>query len=86
MDVAKRWSELLTYAAMAGGLVVGLEFVAFGYHRTFGGLVYFEQTRYLLALIPLYGALVAVAAPRWGRPLGRSSLSWRWVTRCSPSW
>jgi hypothetical protein len=72
--IATRWPEFLTYAAMMAGLVVGLELVSYGYHRGFGGLVFFEQTRYLLPLLPLYGALVAVAAwaagPRWGRPVG----------------
>ena len=72
--IATRWPEFLTYAAMMAGLVVGLELVSYGYHRGFGGLVFFEQTRYLLPLLPLYGALIAVAAwaagPRWGRPVG----------------
>lgn len=69
-----RWPEVLTYAAMVGGLTVGLALVAYGYHRSFGGFVYLEQPRYLLPLVPLYGALVALAARggglRWGRPLG----------------
>ena len=67
-----RAGELLTYAALFGGLVV---FVAVaGYRYRVGTHGYFEQVRYLFPLIGLYGALVAVAArgagPRWGRAVG----------------
>lgn len=71
--VSGRISELLIYVAMAGGLVVALELVAYGYHQALV-FAYFEQARYLFPLLPLYGALVAVAARgagrRWGPALG----------------
>ena len=63
-----RWQELLTYAALAGGLAV-LVNVA-GYRYSLNNPQGFEQIRYLFPLLPLYGAVVAVAAKGAGRRLG----------------
>jgi hypothetical protein len=66
--VRRRWHELASYAAIGAGvfLLVGLV----GYRVRSGGNANFEQTRYLFALLPLYGALVAVAARAAGRRWG----------------
>jgi hypothetical protein len=66
--VRRRWPELVSYAAIVAGvlLLVGLV----GYRVRAGGDSNFEQTRYLFALLPLYGALVAVAARAAGRRWG----------------
>jgi 4-amino-4-deoxy-L-arabinose transferase-like glycosyltransferase len=63
--VRRRWHELASYVAIMAGvlLLVGLV----GYRVRAGGDANFEQTRYLFALLPLYGALVAVAARAAGR-------------------
>jgi predicted membrane protein DUF2142 len=51
--VAHRFgAELLTYAAMAVGLLFLLGYTGYGYSRTTG--YGFEQARYLLPLLPLY--------------------------------
>lgn len=68
----RRWPELLTLVLIAGGYAVLVEVAAYRYQHVTATL--FEQARYMLPLIPLYGALVAVAAcaggRRWGPPLG----------------
>jgi hypothetical protein len=67
-----RWPEVLAYAAMVGGLLlsIGLQGLPYRVNTGFG----FEQARYLLPFIPLYGAGVALAArgagARFERPLG----------------
>lgn len=65
--------EALTYGAMALGFVLALEMVAFGYNRNLK-IAYFEQARYLFPLLPLYGALIALAVKgagrRWGPAVG----------------
>ncbi|MBW3548072.1 MAG: DUF2142 domain-containing protein [Actinobacteria bacterium] len=68
----RRWPELLVYATMLVGgiLLVGVT----GYRlRALSG-VNFEQPRYLFTLLPLYGAVVALAARgvglRWGHTAG----------------
>ena len=70
----RRWLELATYAALAGGLFFALEVVAYRYHLALDRNAYFEQARYLFPLLPLYGAFVAVAARgagrRWGPAVG----------------
>jgi hypothetical protein len=52
--------ELITYLALALGLLVLVG--STGYLARLGGAVGYEQPRYLFPLLPLYGALVAVAA------------------------
>jgi 4-amino-4-deoxy-L-arabinose transferase-like glycosyltransferase len=67
--VRRRWPELLTYASLAAGLVL-LVNVA-GYRYRVASEQNFEQARYLFPLLPLYGALVALAvagAARRARP------------------
>ncbi len=68
----RRWPELAAYATMLVGtlLLVGVT----GYRlRALAGLN-FEQPRYLFTLLPLYGAVVALAARgvgrRWGHTAG----------------
>jgi hypothetical protein len=70
-SVRGRFGELLAYAGMAAGLLVLLGVAGFQFRQREG--FGFEQTRYLLPLLPLYGALVAVAARgagRWARHVG----------------
>lgn len=69
--VRARWPEALIYGAIALGLVVLIEIAAYRHQAIQHGP--FEQARYLLPLLPFYGAVVAVAATgagRWGRALG----------------
>jgi len=67
-----RWPEALTYAAIAAGLLLFVEVAAYRYRTNSGQ--FFEQARYLLPLLPFYGAVVALAARavgrRWGPALG----------------
>jgi hypothetical protein len=68
----RRWPELLSYAAMTGGLLLLIALVAL---RGFApGLVGALQGRYLLPLLALFGALLVLAVrgagERWGRALG----------------
>jgi hypothetical protein len=63
-----RWVELATYAAVLGGLLVLIGWA--GYRARVTGAPGFEQARYLLPLLPLYGAAVALAARFWGPRLG----------------
>jgi 4-amino-4-deoxy-L-arabinose transferase-like glycosyltransferase len=56
----RRWPELLAYAAMAFGLLVSIGLQGISYRRNEGYV--FEQARYLLPLLPLYGAALALAA------------------------
>jgi hypothetical protein len=67
-----RRAELAGYAAMAAGLLLLIGIVALrGWAPGIEGAV---QGRYLLPLLPLFGALLALAArgagERWGRALG----------------
>jgi hypothetical protein len=68
----RRWAELLTYSLMAAGLTILVGIAGADYLRETKS--YFEQARYLLPLLPLYGALVALAVggagPRWARAVG----------------
>jgi 4-amino-4-deoxy-L-arabinose transferase-like glycosyltransferase len=68
----RRWPELLTYAAIVGGLLVSIGILGLRYRRNTG--FEFEQARYLLPLVALYAAGVAAAAlgagRRFGRPVG----------------
>jgi 4-amino-4-deoxy-L-arabinose transferase-like glycosyltransferase len=70
--VRSRISELLTYAVILIGLLVLTN--GSGYSARVGGAGGFEQARYLLPLLALYGAVVALAARgagrRWGPAVG----------------
>ena len=68
----RRWPELVVYLSLAGGVLLATEVAAYRYHLATDQ--YAEQTRYLMPLLGLYGALIAVAAlgagPRYGRAVG----------------
>ena len=70
--VRGRGAELITYLTIMAGLVLLTN--ANGYAARTGGAVGFEQARYLLPLLALYGAIVALAVRgggrRWGPPIG----------------
>ncbi len=70
--VRDRLDELITYSALTVGLVVLVN--GNGYTARIDGAGGFEQARYLLPLLALYGAIVALAARgagrRWGPALG----------------
>ncbi|HWT24165.1 MAG TPA: hypothetical protein VN213_11725, partial [Solirubrobacteraceae bacterium] len=66
--LAGRWAELLTYAAVVGGLLFLIGWA--GYRAKVTGAVGFEQPRYLLPLLPLYGVAVALAARSFGSRRG----------------
>jgi 4-amino-4-deoxy-L-arabinose transferase-like glycosyltransferase len=70
--LAQRWRELLAYATMAAGLLLLIAYA--GFHGKVDTNYRFEQARYLLPLLPLYAAGVALAArgagARWGPPVG----------------
>ena len=72
---------------MVAGLAVSIGFSGIRYRKDTGFI--FEQARYLLPLLPLYAAGVALAALGAGRRLrvrsGRRSSCSRWATACSPS-
>jgi hypothetical protein len=63
-----RLGELSTYLAMIGGLLVLLGIAGYQFRERTG--LSFEQSRYLLLLLPLYGLLVALAARGAGRRFG----------------
>ncbi len=72
LAVRRRASELAGYAAMTAGLLLLIGLVALrGWAPSIQGAV---QGRYLLPLLPLFGALLALAArgagERWGRATG----------------
>ena len=67
-----RTGELAAYAAMTLGMMVLIGIVSY---RAFPGqTIEYAQTRYFLPLLPLYGAVVALAARgagrRWGPVVG----------------
>jgi 4-amino-4-deoxy-L-arabinose transferase-like glycosyltransferase len=66
-DARKRLLELLIYAAVAAGLMLFVGVASYVLWAHTGASI--AQTRYLLPLLPLYGALLALAArgagPRW---------------------
>lgn len=64
----RHWAELLTFATLLAGLAALINLS--GYQYRLDNHANFEQTRYLLPLIGLYGLLVAVAARGVGRRLG----------------
>ena len=68
-QLRRRWAELLSYAAIAGGVLVSIGLLGISYRQSTGNI--FEQARYLLPLLPLYAAGVALAARGIGRRLER---------------
>jgi 4-amino-4-deoxy-L-arabinose transferase-like glycosyltransferase len=66
--IRRRLGELATYATIAVGLMVLLNWI--GYGVQLGEAEGFEQARYLLPLLALYGAIVALAARGAGRRYG----------------
>jgi 4-amino-4-deoxy-L-arabinose transferase-like glycosyltransferase len=68
----QRWPELCCYASMLIGTLLLIGVAGYRYRLSQG--FNFEQTRYLFMLLPLYGALVALAARgvgrRWGHAAG----------------
>jgi hypothetical protein len=70
--IRSRLSELTTYGVIMIGLLVLTN--GNGYSARVGGAGGFEQARYLLPLLALYGAIVALAARgagrRWGPAVG----------------
>ena len=68
-ELRRRWAELLSYAAIAGGVLLSVGLLGISYRQNTGNT--FEQARYLLPLLPLYGAGVALAARGIGRRLER---------------
>lgn len=65
----RRWPELVCYGAIAFGLMVSIGILGLRYVNDTG--FRFEQARYLLPLLPLYGAAIALAARGAGRRLER---------------
>jgi len=63
-----RLPELLAYLGLAGGLMLLLSWVGYGYRTNNGST--FEQSRYLFPLMPLWGALIAVGLVGLGRRFG----------------
>jgi hypothetical protein len=67
-SLGARSSELVTYAAMTVGLLILINGNGFAVRTD--GSVGFEQARYLFPLLPLYAAIVALAARGAGRRYG----------------
>lgn len=63
--IRARGGELLSYGALALGLMVFVALASYISYLRFGGSV--AQTRYLFPLLPLYGGLLALAARGAGR-------------------
>lgn len=70
--IRARLGELLSYGVLALGLMAFVALASYISYLRFGGSV--AQTRYLFPLLPLYGALLALAARgagrRWAPVLG----------------
>lgn len=68
----RRWPEFAVYAAMLVGALLLVAVTGYRFREVSG--LNFEQPRYLFALLPLYGAVVALAARgagrRWGHTAG----------------
>jgi len=74
-----RWPELLSYAALAIGLLVLIGLAS--YRAREDGDFGFQQARYLLPLLPLYGAAVGMAARAfgcWGPPVAAALVVAAW--------
>ena len=67
--VRERWPEFVAYGVMVAGLLVSIGVLGLRYRQDTGYA--FEQARYLLPLLPLYGAGVALAARGVGRRFER---------------
>lgn len=67
-SVRRRLPEITAYVALAAGLMLFYGYVGYSYFVGTGMI--FEQARYLLPLIALYGALVGVAVAGLGRRVG----------------
>ncbi|MEA2220483.1 MAG: hypothetical protein QOJ35_3109 [Solirubrobacteraceae bacterium] len=67
--LAGRIGELATYALAVAGLAALIGAAGYRYWLNTGGMR-FEQARYLLPLLPLYGAIVALAVRGAGRRAG----------------
>jgi 4-amino-4-deoxy-L-arabinose transferase-like glycosyltransferase len=67
----RRWPELVCYLMIVAGLVVLVGTAGYRYRATNHG-INFEQARYLLSLLGLYGALIALAARGAGQKYGRA--------------
>lgn len=63
-----RWPELVVYLVAAGGLLTVIAFA--GYRARVDTGEPFEQARYLLPLLPLYAAVVAIGVRALGRRWG----------------
>jgi hypothetical protein len=63
-----RWAEFATYAAMLIGLLAVIHIPGYGIRLRQEGD--WEQARYLFPLLPLYGAIIALAARGAGRRWG----------------
>jgi 4-amino-4-deoxy-L-arabinose transferase-like glycosyltransferase len=72
LTLTQRWPEPLTWLVMVAGLLGSIGFLGIRYRQDTGFT--FEQARYLLPLLPLYAAALALAAlaagRRWGRSVG----------------
>jgi 4-amino-4-deoxy-L-arabinose transferase-like glycosyltransferase len=66
--IRNRLGELVTYLAIAAGLVLLLNWI--GYDVQLGEAEGFEQARYLLPLVGLYAAIISLAARGAGRRYG----------------
>jgi 4-amino-4-deoxy-L-arabinose transferase-like glycosyltransferase len=67
-EVRRRLPEVVAYAGLAGGLLLLLSWVGYGYRTTAGAT--FEQGRYLFPLMALWGALIAIGLTGFGRRYG----------------
>jgi hypothetical protein len=64
----RRLRELAAYLALGFGLIAFYGYVGYHYYLDTGAT--FEQARYLLPLLALYGGLIAVAVAGFGRRVG----------------
>ncbi len=80
----ERWPELCCYTGMLVGtlLLIGVAGYRFRIFKGFN----FEQTRYLFTLLPLYGALVALAVRAGGRRWGPAAGAFLVVLAAGHSW
>ncbi len=71
-SLRRRWPELCCYSAVLAGTALLIAVAGYRYRAATGSN--FEQTRYLFPLLPLYGAVIALAAQgagrRWGQAVG----------------